>query len=103
MRQEWNQRFDNLVTRDTFLDERRRVDGRFKEQQDDLTELKAAFAAEVQARVQQAAADAQAKVTAAQERDRDNRQRRWLWFAMFATPAAALLVTFVATQLGMRQ
>lgn len=104
MRTEWNQRFDNLVTRETFLDERRRVDGRFTDAARDVTtfrenvnkkvgELQREIASEAQARVADTRAALEAQVKESAERDRVRRQTAWQWLAIGVTLVAGPIIS----------
>lgn len=85
MRLEFQASIRELVTREAFSDERRRVDGRFQDQGRELNEVKTQVAQEAQARVQQAQADAQAKIAEGKERDKLRRQGAWQWLAWGVT------------------
>ena len=101
MRLEWNQRFDNLVTRDTFRDERVRVDERFDGQGREIADLKRDLASEVQARVAAEQAALQAQVKLANEQEKDRRNRMWQWLLIFASPVAVIIVGILAAQAGL--
>ncbi len=85
MRSEWNQRFDNLVTRETFTDERRRVDGRFLDLAREISENKQSIAQEAQARVQSEQSNLQRQLTEKNEREKVKRQTTWQWLALAIT------------------
>lgn len=85
MRLEFQASIRELVTRETFADERRRVDERFEGHGRELGELKRGLEAEAQVRITQAAEDAKAKIAEARERERLRRQTAWQWFGLAAT------------------
>lgn len=89
MRQEFNLRFDNLVTRDTFRDERQRVDSLIQGLGREVGEAKREIAAEAQARVQAAQADAQSKLAEAKEREKLRRATSWQWLGLAVTLVGA--------------
>ncbi|UVK61362.1 membrane protein [Microbacterium phage Gingerbug] len=101
MRVEWNQRFDNLVTRDTFADERRRVDGRLEGQGREISALQKDLAAEHQARVTAETSALQAQIAERNEREKVRRATQWQWLLIFASPAAAIIVGILAAQSGL--
>lgn len=114
MRVEFNQRFDNLVTRETFTDERRRVDGRFldsdrrseerhKESAKQISELEAALNLESQTRQQERADALKAQVSLNNEREKERRGRMWQWLVLAVSlvggPIAGALIAS-AMQVG---
>ncbi|QOP64788.1 membrane protein [Microbacterium phage DelaGarza] len=101
MRVEWNQRFDNLVTRDTFSDERRRVDSRFEGQGREIAALQKDLAAEHQARVTAETNALQAQIAERNEREKVRRATQWQWLLIFASPVAAIIVGILAAQAGL--
>lgn len=104
MRTEWNQRFDNLVTRDTFSDERRRVDGRFLDQAREVADLKTALEKESTARVAAQTDALNAQIRERNEREKVKRQTTWQWLALVITlvagPTITILVTAALAQAG---
>ena len=101
MRVEWNQRFDNLVTRDTFSDERRRVDSRFEGQGREIASLQKDLAAEHQARVAAETSALQSQIAERNEREKVRRATQWQWLLIFASPIAAIIVGILAAQAGL--
>lgn len=101
LRLEFQAGIRELVTRETFSDERRRVDGRFKDQADDISTLKRDLAAEVQARTTAEQATLQAQVALANERERDRRGRMWQWLFIIASPVAVIIVGILAANAGL--
>lgn len=96
MRVEFNARFDNLVTRETFRDEVRRTDQRFAETDrrnaeksaslgSEIASLQAALAAEVNARTTEREDALQAQVAEAKEREKLRRAQMWQWLATAVT------------------
>jgi hypothetical protein len=96
MRSEFNTRFDNLVTRESFRDEQRRVDDRFQTQGREIGELKSGLLAEAQARVTERQDVLKAQLAEKTEREKLRRQTVWQWFALGASligaPIAAALI-----------
>lgn len=82
MRSEFNQRFDNLVTRDAFRDEQRRVDERFSSQGREIGELKADITAEAQARVADTQATLKSQLHEKAEREKIRRATGWQWLLL---------------------
>lgn len=97
MRTEWNQRFDNLVTRDTFSDERRRVDGRFLDQAREVADLKTALEKESTARVSAQTDAFNAQIRERNEREKVKRQTTWQWLALVITLVAGPTITILMT------
>ncbi len=91
-----NARLDNLVTRDSFLQEQARVNEKFDVMQRDLTRLDVALAAETTARVTAESTLASARAQEQSEREREAGNRRWQVFAMFATPVVGAILAYVA-------
>lgn len=90
MRTEWNQRFDNLVTRETFTDERRRVDGRFLDEGrraderfanlgKEVAEVASGLAQESATRQTERADQLKAQVNLNNDREKERRARMWQW------------------------
>ena len=100
LRLEFQAGIRDLVSRETFADERRRVDGRFKDQGDDISDLKRDLAAEVQARAAAEQSALQATIALANEREKDRRGRMWQWLFMVASPVAVIIVGILAAQSG---
>lgn len=82
MRIEWAQRFENLVTREAFTDERRRVDGRLQDMSREIGELKTNLSQEAQARVAAQQDTLQAQIREKNEREKVRRATAWQWFAL---------------------
>lgn len=114
MRIEWNQRFDNLVTRETFMDERRRVDGRFqdsdrrseerhKDSAKAISELETALNLESQTRQNERADALKSLVTLNNDREKERRARMWQWLltgvSLVVAPILGALVA-TAVQVG---
>ncbi|QJD50005.1 hypothetical protein SEA_RASOVI_28 [Microbacterium phage Rasovi] len=92
MRLEFQASIRELVTRETFKDERMRVDSLIQGQGREIGEIKRDLAAEAQARVQQAQADAQRQIAEGKDRERLRRQTIWQWFALAATLIGAPII-----------
>jgi hypothetical protein len=81
-----NTRLDNLVTRDAFTEEQKRVNEKFDSQGRDISSLRADLVAEATARAA-ATLEAANKATAeAQASQRTARQTNWQWLALIASP-----------------
>ncbi len=115
MRTEWNQRFDNLITRDTFADERRRVDGRFTDEarraderhtalSREIGELSTALATEAQTRQNERVDTLNRQAAQANEREKERRARMWQWLLTGATlvlsPIVAALIASAMAGIG---
>ncbi|WZB38578.1 membrane protein [Microbacterium phage Jera] len=92
MRTEFNLRFDNLVTRDTFKDERQRVDSLIQGQGREIGELKRDLASEAQARVTERQDALKAQLAEKAEREKLRRQTLWQWFALAASLVGAPII-----------
>lgn len=79
MRSEFNQRFDNLVTRESFRDEQRRVDERFRSMGREIGDVKADLTAEASARVADTQAGLQRQLAEKAEREKVRRATGWQW------------------------
>lgn len=112
MRQEFNLRFDNLVTRETFTDERRRVDGRFQDgdrrseerhatSTRQIAELEQALNLEAQTRQQERADALKAQVALNNDREKERRARMWQWLlagvGWLVAPVTAALIASAIT------
>lgn len=106
-----DRKFENMVTVDTFRDERRRVNDNHaalaKEVSDTATEIKLAVKdvasdldKEVQARVTTEALATRQRQEDQAERERERRSRRWQIFGWFASPIAAGLVAWLVVQIS---
>ncbi|QWY83817.1 hypothetical protein SEA_PERMAG_29 [Microbacterium phage PermaG] len=92
MRTEFNLRFDNLVTRDTFKDERQRVDSLIQGQGREIGEIKRDLGAEAQARVTERQDALKAQLAEKAEREKLRRQTLWQWFALAASLIGAPII-----------
>lgn len=90
-----NARLDNLVTRDSFLQEQGRVNEKFEAQQRDLNRLDVALAAETTARLTAESTLATARAQEQSDREREAAAKRWQVFAMFATPIVSAILAYV--------
>lgn len=95
MRSEFNGRFDSLVTRDAFRDERARVDERLSSLGREIGENKAAIDAEALARTTEQQATLRAQQHDKAEREKERRARSWQWFALFASPVVSGIIAYV--------
>lgn len=104
MRQEFNQRFDNLVTRDAFRDEQRRVDDRFASQGREIGELKTDITAEAQARVADTQQALKAQIHEKNEREKLRRATMWQWLflavSLVGGPIVGALIGSAMTAVG---
>ena len=104
MRQEFNQRFDNLVTRDAFRDEQRRVDDRFTSQGREIGELKTDITAEAQARVADTQQALKAQIHEKNEREKIRRATMWQWLFLAVSltggPVVGALIGSAMTGVG---
>ncbi|QGZ16731.1 hypothetical protein PBI_DEWDROP_84 [Microbacterium phage Dewdrop] len=92
---ETNNRIDNLVTRDAFQQEQSRVNEKFDTHGREIGELKAALQAEATARVTAETNLAKAREKEAEDRQKDQANRRWLVFAMIATPFVSAAAVWI--------
>lgn len=90
-----NARLDNLVTRDAFTEEQKRVNEKFDAQGRDISALRADLAAEATARAAERLESANKATADAQANQRTARQTNWQWFALFASPVATALVIWI--------
>lgn len=95
MRLEFQAAMRELVTRDAFTDERRRVDGRFKDQSEDIGDLRTKLEAESTARAAAELAAANAARASAEKANQVQKQTNWQWFLVFAGPIVAYLVGWI--------
>lgn len=100
LRLEFQAGIRDLVSRETFRDERLRVDERFEGQGREIADLKRDLAAEVQARTTAEQNTLQAQLALANDRERDRRNRMWQWLFMIASPIVVLIVGAVALAAG---
>lgn len=91
-----------LVTRDSFAQEQSRVNERFAAQGREISEvkrenetLKVNLQAEASARVTSEAALAKERRQEQKDREKEQGNRRWMVFAMIATPFASAAVLWV--------
>lgn len=101
MRLEFQASIRELVTRETFSDERRRVDERFEGQGREISDLKRDLAAEAQARVAAEQSALQAQIAERNEREKVRRATMWQWLALIASPIAVIIIGVVASQAGL--
>lgn len=95
MRLEFQAAIRELVTRESFTDERRRVDGRFKDQSEDIADLRTKLEGESTARAAAELANANAARAAAEKATQTQKQINWQWFLVIAGPVVAYLVGWV--------
>lgn len=101
LRLEFQAGIRELVTRETFSDERRRVDERFEGQGREISDLKRDLAAEVQARVAAEQTALQSQLAERIEREKVRRQTMWQWLLLIASPIVVIIVGIVAAQAGL--
>lgn len=94
-----NQRLDNLVTRDAFVQEQSRVNEKFDAHGRDISETKAALAAEATARVTAEQNLAKERAEDQKDREREAGNRRWMLFGIAASPIVAAIVGWVTAAL----
>lgn len=92
---ETNSRIDNLVTRDAFTQEQSRVNEKFTSQGREIGELKSALQAEATARVTSESNLAKAREAEQTDREKEGRTRRWLVFALIATPFVSAFALWI--------
>lgn len=102
--EEMNRRFDSLekrldrsVSSETFRDEQTRVNTELGELRTITTKNSADIQAEAHARVTAELARAKTEQTEANRRQELQRQTRWQWFLLPASPLAALLIAWMAS------
>lgn len=104
MRNEFNQRFDNLVTRESFRDEQRRVDERFGTLGREIGEVKSGLTSEAAARVADTQATLQKQLQEKAEREKIRRATGWQWLllavSLVAGPILGALIGSAMTLSG---
>jgi hypothetical protein len=100
MRTEFNARLDNLVTRESFRDEQRRVDGMIQSQGREIGELKTSLTSEVSARLAAEQKASDATIHEAREREKIRRQTSWQWLSIALAPVIAIIAGYVFAHLG---
>jgi len=91
-----NETLSQLVTRDSFIAEQTRVNEKFSEQGREIGQLRGSLEKESLARVTSEQNLAKERLAEQQLREKEQGNRRWMWFALIASPLATLVLTWIA-------
>lgn len=91
-----NETLSQLVTRDSFIAEQTRVNEKFSEMGREVGQLRGSLEKESLARVTAEQNLTKERLVEQQQREKDQGNRRWMWFALVASPLATLVLTWIA-------
>lgn len=91
-----NETLSQLVTRDSFIAEQTRVNEKFSEMGREVGQLRGSLEKESLARVTAEQNLAKERLAEQQQREREQGNRRWMWFALIASPLAVMVLTWIA-------